>query len=101
MFVNIFHLPAARVAFIVEYHVVGTPHHLFGWQLVGYASPDGLLPHSVALRQTAQTLVEVDGGVYSENVRAVEEAGVDIAVAGSAVFGAPDPAKAISVLRGA
>jgi len=34
-------------------------------------------------------------------VRAVEEAGVDIAVAGSAVFGAPDPAAAISALRGA
>jgi ribulose-phosphate 3-epimerase len=49
----------------------------------------------------AQALIEIDGGVYEGNVRAVEEAGVDIAVAGSAVFGAPDPAAAISALRGA
>ena len=46
-------------------------------------------------------LIQIDGGVYADNVRAVEEAGVDIAVAGSAVFGASDPAAAIKALRGA
>ena len=52
-------------------------------------------------RRGARALIEIDGGVYADNVRAVEECGVDIAVAGSAVFGAPDPAAAISALRGA
>ena len=32
------------------------------------------------------TLIEVDGGVNASNVAEVEEAGVDIAVMGSAVF---------------
>jgi ribulose-phosphate 3-epimerase len=36
-------------------------------------------------------LVEVDGGVKADNIRAVAEAGADTFVAGSAVFGARDP----------
>ncbi len=35
-------------------------------------------------------LIEVDGGVKADNIRAVAEAGADTFVAGSAVFGAPD-----------
>jgi ribulose-phosphate 3-epimerase len=35
-------------------------------------------------------LVEVDGGVKADNIRAIAEAGADTFVAGSAVFGAPD-----------
>lgn len=34
--------------------------------------------------------IEIDGGVTLDNVRTVTDAGVDIAVAGSAVFGADD-----------
>ena len=52
-------------------------------------------------RRGAQALIEIDGGVHEGNVRAAEEAGVDIVVAGSAVYGADDPAAAISALRGA
>ncbi len=52
-------------------------------------------------RRGAQALIEIDGGVYEGNVRAAEEAGVDIVVAGSAVYGADDPVAAISALRGA
>jgi ribulose-phosphate 3-epimerase len=40
-------------------------------------------------------LIEVDGGVKLDNIRA----GADVIVAGSAVFGAPDPAAAIAQLR--
>jgi ribulose-phosphate 3-epimerase len=36
-------------------------------------------------------LVEVDGGVKTDNIRAIAEAGADTFVAGSAVFGARDP----------
>lgn len=35
--------------------------------------------------------LEVDGGVKVENIGAVARAGADVFVAGSAVFGAPDP----------
>jgi ribulose-phosphate 3-epimerase len=36
------------------------------------------------------TLVEVDGGVGPDNIKAVVEAGAEIIVAGSAVFGGGD-----------
>jgi ribulose-phosphate 3-epimerase len=42
-------------------------------------------------RETGRTiLVEVDGGVKVDNIRAIAEAGADTFVAGSAVFGASD-----------
>ena len=37
------------------------------------------------------TLIEIDGGVSSENAGMLFEAGCDVLVAGSAVFKAPDP----------
>lgn len=43
--------------------------------------------------------IEVDGGIKAENCRAVIEAGATILVAGSAVFGRPDPAAALRELR--
>jgi ribulose-phosphate 3-epimerase len=42
--------------------------------------------------------IEVDGGVKLGNIKQVAEAGADVIVAGSAVFGAADPAQAISDL---
>lgn len=45
-------------------------------------------------------VVEVDGGVNADTIEGVREAGVDIVVAGSAVFGAEDRAAMIKMLRG-
>ena len=45
--------------------------------------------------------VEVDGGVTPDNAAALVAAGVTILVAGSAVFGAADPASAVRTLRAA
>jgi len=45
-------------------------------------------------------LIEVDGGVSAENARELEEAGADVLVAGTAVFGAEDRAAAIAAIRG-
>jgi len=42
-----------------------------------------------------RVLVEVDGGIKHSNAKEVSDAGADILVAGSAVFGAEDPVKAI------
>ncbi len=39
--------------------------------------------------------LEVDGGVTLENATAVAAAGADVLVAGSAIFGAPNPASAV------
>ncbi len=43
--------------------------------------------------------IEVDGGVSSANARILAEAGATMLVAGSSVFKAEDPAKAIAELR--
>lgn len=45
-------------------------------------------------------LISVDGGINRETVGAVREAGVDIVVAGSAIFGKADPVAAIREIRG-
>ena len=44
--------------------------------------------------------LEVDGGVDPNTAPLVIEAGADVLVAGSAVYGAADPAAAIKTLRG-
>lgn len=46
-----------------------------------------------------QVLVEIDGGINADTIEQAAEAGVDVFVAGSAVYGADDPAKAIAALR--
>jgi ribulose-phosphate 3-epimerase len=43
--------------------------------------------------------LEVDGGVKADTIRQIREAGADVFVAGSAVFGAQDYASAIEGLR--
>lgn len=43
--------------------------------------------------------IEIDGGINGENAPLAIEAGADILVAGSAVYGAEDPEKAIAALR--
>ncbi|MFN2456013.1 MAG: ribulose-phosphate 3-epimerase [Pyrinomonadaceae bacterium] len=45
--------------------------------------------------------IEIDGGVDRGNVAEVVAAGAEILVAGSAIFGTPDPAQAVRDLRGA
>ena len=44
-------------------------------------------------------LVEIDGGINAETIEQAAEAGVDCFVAGSAVYGAEDPARAVEFLR--
>jgi ribulose-phosphate 3-epimerase len=43
--------------------------------------------------------IELDGGVGPENVQRCRDAGADILVAGTSVYGQPDPAAAIRSLR--
>ena len=46
-----------------------------------------------------KTLIEVDGGVNAETAKQVREAGANVLVAGSYIFGAPARQKAIAALR--
>lgn len=52
---------------------------------------DEYAPHAV---------VEIDGGVDAQNAASIIQAGADVIVAGNAVFGATDRARAIKLLRG-
>ncbi len=47
----------------------------------------------------ANTLIEVDGGVSSENAKALTDAGADVLVAGSFVFKSKDPSSTIRELK--
>jgi len=51
------------------------------------------------LNKGLNTLIEVDGGINKETGKRLIEAGADVLVAGSSVFKAPDPVKAIKELK--
>lgn len=46
----------------------------------------------------SQARIEIDGGIGLENAATVVEAGAEILVAGSAIFGQPDPAESVRQL---
>ena len=50
-------------------------------------------------RKSAHTLIEVDGGVTSENAKQLIDAGADILVAGSFIFKSDNPTKTIMELK--
>ena len=52
-------------------------------------------------RRGLDCLVQIDGGADESNAAALYDAGVDIIVAGSAVFKSPDPVAAIAAIKGA
>ena len=55
--------------------------------------------HDEARRRGSQVWLQVDGGISESTIAQAAEAGADTFVAGSAVFGADDPARAIEALR--
>jgi ribulose-phosphate 3-epimerase len=70
----------------------------------GQSFIDEVLPKIRRARELVDTghlevMVEVDGGVNGDTIEQAAEAGADIFVAGSAIYGADDPAKAIAALR--
>lgn len=58
------------------------------------------LPKVTALRNKYPNMnIEVDGGLGESTIDQAAEAGANVIVAGSAVFGASDPGMVIRVLR--
>ena len=85
-----------------DYFLVMSVFAGFGGQKFIYESIDRVAALKAEIdRRGAQAIIEIDGGINQGNAQAVREAGVNLAVAGSSVFGAPDPAAAIAALRGA
>jgi ribulose-phosphate 3-epimerase len=57
------------------------------------------LKSMLADRNLADVIIEIDGGITDETIAAASRAGVDVFVAGSAVFSRPDYAAAIKKLK--
>jgi len=95
--------PLSSVEWILEYVdlvMIMSVNPGFG----GQAFIPNSLDRIKALRKMIQengltTLIEIDGGVNEQTIQAVSEAGVDVFVAGSAIFGSPDYKKTIARFR--
>ncbi|WP_445711274.1 ribulose-phosphate 3-epimerase [Flavobacterium sp.] len=53
----------------------------------------------IITRNGASTLIEIDGGVTNKNAKQLVDAGADVLVAGSYVFGAQDPIATVADLK--
>ena len=54
---------------------------------------------SMITSRGSETKIEIDGGVTSENARALIDAGADVLVAGSFVFKSSNPIETIAALK--
>ena len=54
---------------------------------------------NLIIQSGAQTLIEVDGGVTTENASDILKAGADVLVAGNTVFNSADPTATIKLLK--
>lgn len=96
--INIYELSEARFASNITFKMVlvMTVYPGFGGQKFMASE----LPKVKALRDKYPDLnIEVDGGLAEGTIDQAAEAGANIIVAGSAVFGAKDPAEVIQKLR--
>jgi ribulose-phosphate 3-epimerase len=84
----------------VDYVLVMSVNPGFGGQKFIETSTDKVrrLRRMIEERQLA-VRIEIDGGIDLENIASVVAAGAEIIVAGSAIFGAPDPEAAVRGLR--
>lgn len=97
--------PATPLAMIeevlndVDYVLVMSVNPGFGGQKFIPSTLDKLRRLRTMIQTSgSKARIEIDGGIGIENAAAVVAAGAEILVAGSAVFGKPDPAKALREL---
>ncbi len=58
-----------------------------------------LIDAYTAQHKDREIRLEIDGGIKTDNIRAIAEAGADTFVAGSAIFGTADYAATIRAMR--
>jgi ribulose-phosphate 3-epimerase len=86
----------------IDLLLVMSVHPGFGGQhFLDEAVPKIARAAEIARRDGLDLAIEVDGGIDVETVGRVAEAGADTLVAGSAIFGHPDPAAAARAIRDA
>ncbi len=98
--------PSTPVAFLED--VIGDIDLLLIMSVNPGFGGQAFIPNSLKKVREARALIErcnpaceleIDGGIGRKNVAEVAAAGVDVAVAGSSVFGAADPAAEVRALR--
>ncbi len=83
-----------------DYLLVMSVYAGFGGQKFIYETIDRVTRLKAEInRRGAKTKIQVDGGVNPDNVAALEKAGVEIVVGGSAVLGSDDPVAVIKALQ--
>ncbi|HET9897167.1 MAG TPA: ribulose-phosphate 3-epimerase [Streptosporangiaceae bacterium] len=86
----------------VDMLLVMTVEPGFGGQhFLDLALPKVARARQLIARHGGEIWLQVDGGVSEETIGRCAEAGADVFVAGSAVFGGEDPAAAVGYLRAA
>ena len=91
-----------QIAGDVDYVLVMTVNPGFGGQTFIPRSASKVRAVRELLRREGNAApIEVDGGIDVRTAPGIVAAGADILVAGNAIFGAPDPARAIRELRAA
>jgi len=97
------HTPPESLDYVLElldFVLVMTVNPGFGGQrFIPQCLPKIEKLKNTILKRGLKTLIEVDGGINAETASLVLSAGADILVAGSAIFGKEDYAKAISALK--
>jgi ribulose-phosphate 3-epimerase len=85
----------------LDYVVVMSVNPGFGGQVFIPRSLDKIRRLRAMLDAAGSTApIEIDGGVDLDNVASIVEAGVDLVVAGNAIFGGGDPEAATRALHG-
>ena len=89
-------------------HVMHKLHHILLMSVNPGFGGQSFIPNSLDKLKQARALIdqsgfdirlEIDGGVKVDNIRAIAEAGADMFVAGSAIFGEADYQQVISNMR--
>ena len=70
-----------------------------GQSLIPYVLKKSRQLKSMIAERGLSVDIEMDGGIYAHNVKDVTDAGVNVIVAGNAVFSADDPADMIARLK--
>ena len=70
-----------------------------GQQFLDIVLPKLRRARALLAERGAEIWLQVDGGVHEETIERCADAGADVFVAGSAVYGSDDPARAVQALR--
>jgi ribulose-phosphate 3-epimerase len=89
-----------QIAGDVDYVLVMTVNPGFGGQtFIARSESKVRAVRDLLRREGSQAPIEVDGGIDVQTAPRIVAAGADILVAGNAIFGSPDPERAIRDLR--